>query len=114
MKSSDFQVYSRQITLNRHIQKREEIWTIVWQLINELWDETTPIRLLAVTVSGLENQNEVYKQMTLADFSTSSKQTVVDDKKQTKDSAKQEKIKNLVFELNQQMGGNFLKLGKNK
>ncbi|NLM18577.1 MAG: DNA polymerase IV [Clostridiaceae bacterium] len=114
LKSSDFQVYSRQTTLSQHIQKREQVWTIVWQLINELWDETTPIRLLAVTVSGLENQGEVYTQMSLADISSSGKKTVVGGNKKAKDSKKQDQIKNLIFKLNQQMGGNYLKLGRNK
>lgn len=132
LKSSDFQVYSRQTTLSQHIQKHEQIWAIVWQLINELWDETTPIRLLAVTVSGLENQGEVYTQMSLADFVANidqtenisekylsqskikdANQTVSDYNNQTKISTKQDQIKNLVFKLNQQMGGDFLKLGRN-
>ncbi|HHU52673.1 MAG TPA: DNA polymerase IV [Clostridiaceae bacterium] len=113
LKSSDFQIFSRQTTLNRHIQKRDQVWPIVWQLINELWDETTPIRLLAVTVSGLENQGEVYTQMSFADI-VSSNLSVADDSNKSKNSAKQDQIKNLIFELNQQMGGDFLKLGRNQ
>ncbi|MGB4610194.1 MAG: DNA polymerase IV [Saccharofermentanales bacterium] len=118
LKSSDFQVYSRQTTLDRHVQKRDQVWPVVWQLINELWDETTPVRLLAVTVSGLENQGEVYTQMSFADISSGSNQNVTDnnkdDDKQVRTSAKQNQIKNLVFKLNQQMGGDYLKLGANK
>ncbi|MGI6580322.1 MAG: DNA polymerase IV [Saccharofermentanales bacterium] len=118
LKSSDFLVYSRQTTLDRHVHKRDQVWPVVWQLINELWDETTPVRLLAVTVSGLENQGEVYTQMSFADISSGSNQNVTDhnkdDDKQVRASAKQNQIKNLVFKLNQQMGGDYLKLGANK
>jgi len=39
LKSSDFQVFSKQTTLTEHIQNYEQIWPVVQQLIQELWDQ---------------------------------------------------------------------------
>lgn len=110
LKSSNFQVFSRQTTLTEHIQNYEQIWSVVQQLIQELWDQETPIRLLAVTAGGLENKDQVYTQISFSDLPLNNSDNF-DKSNSNKEFEKQKKLNNLVYKLNQQMGGDYLKLG---
>lgn len=109
MKSFDFQVNSRQTTLDSPIQEILHIEPVVHQLIDELWDEETPIRLLAVTATGLLDKAEIYTQVSLDDWDPMESRMLSEKSFQKLD--KDKNLRNLVAELNQSMGGNFIKLG---
>ena len=57
MKTANLKTVSRQKTLDAPTDLAREIFLYSLRLLSEIWDGTTPIRALTVTVSGFEEEN---------------------------------------------------------
>lgn len=105
IKSDDFQVNSRQTTLDYPLQEADHIEVVALQLMEELWDEETPIRLITVTASDLQDKDTVYKQVSLEDYKTPKRVGCI------RQEIEKQSLEDLISDLNHSMGGYYLKLG---
>ncbi len=109
MKSFDFQVSSRQMTLSEALQEEQDILDTAKLLMQELWDQVTPIRLLTITASQLTDPEKTYTQISLQDWQDQPSREKL--KKANDDKQKLKKLEQLIAELNREIGDSSLQLG---
>lgn len=68
MKTPDFQIFTRSRSFNSEIRKLKEMEEIVFALLEENIEEVGPVRLLGVSVSNLEREQEAEGIQLLIDF----------------------------------------------
>lgn len=66
IRNRDFSTHTKQTMLSNPVYQTEEIYEFASKLYMDLKDPVTPVRLIGVTVSGLETR--VYRNMTIYDF----------------------------------------------
>lgn len=108
IKSFDFKVSSKQISLRDPVRSVDEIRKIVNRLLEELWDRQTPVRLLAVTANKLVDEDEASFQPSLFDWQA---KVEAQEEKVLADKKKQE-LSSLIEELNKQLGSDKVRLGR--
>ena len=107
IKSFDFKVSSKQLSLRDPVRSVDEISKIALKLLEELWDKQTPVRLLAVTANKLVDEGEASFQPSLFDLQAkkdSLEQKLLADKKK-------KELSSLVEGLNRKLGSDKLRLG---
>ena len=109
LRSFDFQMSSKQMTLFNPIDSFTDIYQTSLKLMHELWDKKTPIRLLAVTANNLQDQASAYKQISISEWQNpEQKESWL--KKENKQKKSQE-IQKLINQINQNIGQTHLQLG---
>src|SRR5699024_11660758 len=66
IKTGGFEAHSRQMMTMDPIFKSEDIYHYAYRLNHEVKEQDVPIRLIGVTVSGIEER--LYRNMTIYDF----------------------------------------------
>ena len=66
IKNGDFETHSKQMMTMDPVFKGEDIYHYAYNLYHEVKEQDVPIRLIGVTVSGIEER--LYRNMTIYDF----------------------------------------------
>ena len=66
IKTGDFEAHSKQMMTMDPVFKGDDIYHYAYNLYHEVKEQDVPIRLIGVTVSGIEQR--LYRNMTIYDF----------------------------------------------
>lgn len=104
IKYFNFQLNSKQITVPDPVQNEFEIYHLAKQLLSELWDHETPVRLLGISANNLQDKASAYTQISLTDYSKVAAQ-------EKSEFRKKQKLESLIQKINQNVGTENLRLG---
>ncbi len=68
IKFEDFKTITRSLSVSDYIKNYEDIRFYAGELLTHIEDAKKMIRLFGVTVSNLENEEKVFKEITLFDY----------------------------------------------
>lgn len=109
MKSFDFQVSSRQMTLSSPLDDTDSIFETSIVLLQELWDQVTPIRLLTITANHLTEKSETFTQVSLHDWQEEPAREALIKAQENQQKAKD--LEKIIQSINQDISHPSLQLG---